>query len=75
MSNETLGKWCAVAAVLLLLLLCWWSPPFGYGDKDRKAFMKECQDDNLKHYQCVSLWNGAGLAVFHGRGMLPLDVN
>ena len=75
MSNKTIGKWCAVAAVLLLLLLCWWSPPFGDGDKDRKAFMNECQMDGMKHYQCVSLWNGGGIPVFRSRDMLPLDVN
>ena len=43
--------------------------------RDRQAFMIECQNDNLKHYQCVSLWNGAGLPVFRSRDMLPLDVN
>ena len=41
----------------------------------RLRFMIECQDDGMRHYQCVSLWNGAGLAVFRGRDMLPLDVN
>jgi hypothetical protein len=44
-------------------------------EKQRKEFMIECQTDGLKHYQCVSLWNGGGLAVFHGRDMLPLDMN
>ena len=73
MSNETLGKWCAVAAVLVLIVGFY---PRGEANEDgRRAFMKECQDDNLKHYQCVSLWNGAGLAVFRGRDMLPLDAN
>ena len=40
----------------------------------RQAFMIECQDDNMKHYQCVSLWNGGGLAIFRNRN-IPLDVN
>lgn len=61
--------------VLMLILLCWWSPPFGDQRDQRKLFMIECQDDGLKHYQCVSLWNGGGLAVFRGRDMLPLDMN
>ena len=43
--------------------------------RDRQAFMNECQMDGMKHYQCVSLWNGGGLPVFRSRDMLPLDVN
>jgi hypothetical protein len=75
MNMDKVSKWMAAAGVLVLLLLCWWSPPFGYGDKDRNAFMNECQMDGLKHYQCVSLWNGGGIPVFRSRDMLPLDVN
>lgn len=42
---------------------------------DRQAFMIECQNDGMKHYYCVSLWNGGGIPVFHSRDMVPLDVN
>lgn len=45
---------------------------FGCNDQ-RQQFMIECQNDGLKHYQCVSLWNGAGLPVFRSRDMLPLN--
>ncbi len=44
-------------------------------NEQRRAFMNECQMDGLKHYQCVSLWNGGGIPVFRSRDMLPLDVN
>ena len=71
MDMDKVSKWMAVAGLLVLLLLCWWSPPFG--DNSRKSFMIECQDDGMKHYQCVSLWNGAGLAVFRRREMAPLE--
>ena len=73
MNMDKVSKWMAAAAVMILFMLCWWSPPFG--NNDRKSFMIECQDDGMKHYQCVSLWNGGGLAIFRSRDMLPLDVN
>jgi len=75
MNMDKVSKWMAIPGVLILLLLCWWSPPFGNSMEARKAFMIECQSDGLKHYQCVSLWNGAGLPVFRSRDMLPLDLN
>jgi hypothetical protein len=75
MDMDRVSKWMAGAALLMLLLLCWWSPPFGDSDRDRRSFMIECQDDGMKHYQCVSLWNGAGLAVFRRRDMAPLEMN
>ena len=71
MSNETLGKLCGVAAVLVLILGFCVVPDSQNG---RKAFMIECQSDGLKHYQCVSLWNGGGLAVFRGRDMPPVGM-
>lgn len=71
MDMDRVSKWMAGAAVLTLFLLCWWSPPFG--DEQRRLFMIECQSDGLKHYQCVSLWNGAGLPVFRSRDMLLLN--
>jgi hypothetical protein len=43
--------------------------------RDRQAFMNECQMDGMKHYYCVSLWNGGGIPVFRSRDMVPLDVN
>ncbi len=43
--------------------------------QDRQDFMNECQMDGMKHYYCVSLWNGGGIPVFRSRDMLPLDVN
>ena len=72
MSNETLGKLCGVAAVLVLILGFFVIPE---SQSSRKAFMIECQSDGLKHYQCVSLWNGGGLAVFRGRDMPPMGMN
>ena len=45
----------------------------GTVENKRRAFMIECQSDGLKHYQCVSLWNGAGLPVFRSRDMIPLN--
>jgi hypothetical protein len=72
MSNETFGKLCGVAAVVVLILGFVVIPENPNG---RKAFMIECQSDGLKHYQCVSLWNGGGLAVFRGRDMPPVGMN
>lgn len=60
------------AAVLLPM-----AAAFVLGDiecgRQRREFMIECQNDGLKHYQCVSLWNGAGLPVFRNRDMAPLN--
>jgi hypothetical protein len=75
MDMEKVGKWCAVAALLVLIVGFVPIPSIGPSKSlsERQAFMKECQDDGLKHYQCVSLWNGAGLPVFRSRDMLPLN--
>ena len=77
MDMETFGKWCAVGAVAVLIIFF---VPVDFvvipkNIDDRKAFMNECQMDGMKHYQCVSLWNGGGIPVFRSRDMLPLDVN
>jgi hypothetical protein len=72
MNMDKVSKWMSAAAVLILFMLCLWPPR---SDEERKSFMIECQDDGMRHYQCVSLWNGAGLAVFRGRDILPVDVN
>jgi len=41
---------------------------------NRQSFMRECQDDNIKHYQCTALWrNGGGVAIW--RNPLPMDAN
>ena len=56
---------------LVIIAVCWYVDT----SRDRHAFMIECQNDNMKHYQCISLWNGGGLPVFRTRDMLPLDVN
>jgi len=72
MDMDKISKWCAVAALLVLVVGFFVLPDNPNG---RRQFMIECQDDGLKHYQCMSLWNGGGLAVFRGRDMLPLDVN
>ena len=54
-------------------------------DGDRKAFMHECQDYGMPHYQCVSMWRkGAALLIipapipiYHGPqgSILPVDPN
>lgn len=72
MDMEKVGKWCAVAAVIVLILGFVEIPENPNG---RRAFLKECQNDGLKHYQCVSLWNGGGLAVFRSRDMAPVEMN
>jgi hypothetical protein len=65
-------RWLAAAVASLTLTQLY----ILYDAEDtRRRFMIECQDDMMRHYQCVSLWNGAGLAVFRGRDTLPLDVN
>lgn len=78
MSNETLGKLAMLGAVLLLGLLCWWSPPFGDGD-DRRTFMRECQDNGMRHFQCVAIWRGgASMLIIPTPAynyMLPVDPN
>lgn len=72
MDMDKVSKWCAIAALLVLVVGFFVLPD---NPNCRKEFMRECQMDGLKHYQCVSLWNGAGLPVFRSRDMLPLDVN
>ena len=72
MNMDKMSKWCAVAALTVLVVGFLVIPDNADG---RKAFMIECQSDGLKHYQCVSLWNGGGLAVFRGRDMPPVGMN
>ena len=60
------GAFASVAMVL-----CWYLS----AQQDRRDFMIECQMDGMKHYYCVSLWNGGGIPVFRSRDMIPLDVN
>ena len=60
------GAFASVAMVL-----CWYLS----AQQDRQDFMIECQMDGMKHYYCVSLWNGGGIPVFRSRDMIPLDVN
>lgn len=52
---------------------------------NRKAFMRECQDYGMPHYQCVAMWRGgtslliipAPAPVYHGPWDrdLPVDPN
>lgn len=70
MDMDKVSKWCAVAAVLVLIVGYFVIPDNPNG---RKEFMKECQMDNLKHYQCVSLWNGGGIPIFRSRDIIPLN--
>jgi hypothetical protein len=70
MNMENVGKWCAVAAVLVLIIGLFVVPK---NEDDRRAFMNECQMDNLKHYQCVSLWNGGGIPIFRSRDITPIN--
>tara|TARA_R110000868_G_scaffold297852_1_gene558133 strand:+ start:49 stop:258 length:210 start_codon:yes stop_codon:yes gene_type:complete len=56
---------------VVALAVCWYVDT----QRDRRAFMNECQMDGMKHYQCVSLWNGGGIAALHSRFDIPLDVN
>lgn len=65
-------RWLAAAVFTLALIHLYVLHDL---ESTRRLFMIECQDDGMRHYQCVSLWNGAGLPVFRGRDMLPLDVN
>jgi hypothetical protein len=70
MSNEAIGFCCFMAAVIMGALYL-----TADAHDRRRAFMAECQMDGMKHYQCVSLWNGGGIPVFRSRDMIPLDVN
>jgi hypothetical protein len=72
MDMDKVSKWCAVAALLVLVVGFF---VLSNNPDGRKEFMKECQDDGLKHYQCVSLWNGGGIPIFRSRYDIPLDVN
>jgi len=66
-------KWATLLniAALIIIAVCVYTEM----SRDRHAFMNECQMDGMKHYQCVSLWNGGGLPVFRSRDIPPLDVN
>lgn len=70
MNMDKVSKWCAAAAVLVLIIGLFVVPK---NEDDRRTFMKECQMDNLKHYQCVSLWNGGGIPIFRSRDIIPLN--
>lgn len=59
--------------ILTLIMIAGWM--YVEVSRDRRAFMNECQMDGMKHYYCVSLWNGGSIPVFRSRDMLPLDVN
>ena len=76
MDMEIVSKWCAVAAVIVLAL----GVVLPAVSDDRKAFMHECQDNGMRHYQCVAIWrSGASLLIIPTPGSnyhnLPLDVN
>lgn len=72
MDMDKVSKWMALLAVLVLAVGCVVNSA---NEEDRKAFMNECQMDGMKHYYCVSLWNGGGIPVFRSRDLIPLDVN
>jgi len=61
----------AGAFASVAMVVCWYLT----AQQDRRDFMIECQTDGMKHYYCVSLWNGGGIPVFRSRDMIPLDVN
>jgi hypothetical protein len=68
MNRERMGLWLVVAVLVITAII------IADAQEDRRrAFMKECQMDNLKHYQCVSLWNGGGIPIFRGRDIIPLN--
>lgn len=66
-----ISKLALALSIIGLLMLA--AGAIGTTENKRRAFMIECQNDGFKHYQCVSLWNGAGLPVFRSRDMLPLN--
>jgi uncharacterized protein YgiB involved in biofilm formation len=70
MNKDLLATILTIVAVVGLAA-CWHID----SQRDRHAFMNECQMDGMKHYQCVSLWNGGGLAALHSRYDIPLDAN
>lgn len=70
MNKDLLATILTIVGVLGLGI-CWHID----NQRDRHSFMIECQNDGMKHYQCVSLWNGAGIATLHSRYTVPLDVN
>ena len=61
---------------LVVVALAWILNPTG---DDRKSFMHECQDNGMRHYQCVAIWrSGAAMLIMPTPAynyMLPVDPN
>lgn len=68
MNKDRLATYLNILTIIILAV-CWYVDT----SRDRQVFMTECQTDGLKHYQCVSLWNGAGLPVFRSREVPPTN--
>lgn len=51
----------------------------GQGSEDRNRFMRECQDNGLRHFQCIAIWRGgASMMIIPTPAynyMLPVDPN
>lgn len=47
-------------------------------DNERKDFMHECQDNGMRHYQCVAIWRGGAAMLIMptpGYQVFPVDPN
>ena len=75
MNMDRVSKWMAIAG-LVVVALAWVLNPT---TEDRDRFMRECQDNGLRHFQCIAIWRGgASMMIIPTPAynyMLPVDPN
>jgi len=74
MNMDRVSKGMAVVGVVIVALT-WLLVPKDEGKKD---FMHECQDNGMRHYQCVAIWRGGAAMLIlptPGYQVFPVDPN
>lgn len=76
MNMDRVSKWLAIAGLVVVALAFVLNPSDG---EDRRTFMRECQDNGMRHFQCVAIWRGgASMLIIPTPAynyMLPVDPN
>ena len=76
MNMDRVSKWLAIAGLVVVALAFVLNPSDG---EDRRTFMRECQDNGMRHFQCVAIWRGgASMLIIPTPAynyMMPVDPN
>lgn len=76
MNMDRVSKWLAIAGLVVVALAFVLHPS---DSEDRRTFMRECQDNGMRHFQCVAIWRGgASMLIIPTPAynyMLPVDPN